>query len=138
MVFCYQNWSHLLWERVVLLIEKKWRLRICKFFEITRTIYSNSERSDQFLETDFFLTCSWRFLRSNELEQIEFEFWKFLGGFRNIWIKTNRIQVENFLGGFRNIQEKLENYIHNSNGVFFVQHNYCLKIFSLFFLLRAL
>ena len=37
-----------------------WRLRICKIFEITRTIYSNSERSEQFLVTDenAFLTCS--------------------------------------------------------------------------------
>jgi len=26
-----------------------WRPRICKSFEITRTIYSNSERSEQFL-----------------------------------------------------------------------------------------
>ena len=31
-----------------------WRLRICKFFEITRTIYSNSERSEQFLVTECF------------------------------------------------------------------------------------
>ena len=54
MVFCYQNCSDLLWEKVVLVIEKNfeirgWRLRICKHFEITRTIYSNSERSEQFL-----------------------------------------------------------------------------------------
>ena len=31
--------------------------RICKIFEVTRTIYSNSERSEQFLETECFLTC---------------------------------------------------------------------------------
>ena len=31
-----------------------WRPRICKNFEITRTIYSNSERSDQFLVTECF------------------------------------------------------------------------------------
>ena len=38
MVFCYQNCSDLLWEKIVLVIEK--------IFEITRTIYSNSERSE--------------------------------------------------------------------------------------------
>ena len=31
-----------------------WRPRICKIFEITRTIYSNSERSEQFLVTECF------------------------------------------------------------------------------------
>ena len=34
--------------------------------------YSNSERSEQFLVTNAFLTCSWRFLLSNKLEQLEF------------------------------------------------------------------
>jgi hypothetical protein len=33
-------------------------------FEITRTIYSNSESSEQFLSTECFLTCFWRFLIS--------------------------------------------------------------------------
>ena len=41
-----------------------WRLRIYKKFEITRTICSNSESSEQFL------TCSWRFLISNKLEEL--------------------------------------------------------------------
>ena len=36
MVFCYQNCSYLLWEKIVLVIEKN--------FWITRTIYSNCER----------------------------------------------------------------------------------------------
>ena len=36
-----------------------WRPRICKTFEITKTIYSNSERSVQFLKQNAFLTCSW-------------------------------------------------------------------------------
>ena len=31
-----------------------WRSRICKMFEITRTIYSNIERSEQFLVTECF------------------------------------------------------------------------------------
>ena len=37
---------------------------------ITRTIYSNSERSEQVLVTECFLTCSWKFLISNKLEKI--------------------------------------------------------------------
>ena len=41
------------------------------FFEIIRTIFSNSERSVQFLNKNAFLTCSWRFLRSNTLQQLE-------------------------------------------------------------------
>ena len=39
-------------KKIVLVIKKNyqgWRLRICKFFEITRTIYSKSERSEDFL-----------------------------------------------------------------------------------------
>ena len=59
LVFCYQNCSDLLWEKKILVIEEKfeirgWRPRICKIFEITRTIYSNSERSEQFLVTECF------------------------------------------------------------------------------------
>ena len=50
MVFCYQNCSDLLWEKIVLVIKKNfWN---CKIFEITRTIYSNSESSEQFLVTE--------------------------------------------------------------------------------------
>ena len=59
MAFCYQNCSDLLWEKNVLVIAKTfeirgWWLRICKIFEITRTIYSNSEGSEQFLVTECF------------------------------------------------------------------------------------
>ena len=47
MVFCYQNCSDLLWEKIVLVIDKNfeirgWMPRICKNFEIIRTIYSSS------------------------------------------------------------------------------------------------
>ena len=41
-------------------------LRICKIFEITRTIYWNSERSVQFLKRNAFLTCYWRFQKKLE------------------------------------------------------------------------
>ena len=58
-VFCYQNCSDLLWEKIVLVIEKNfWNSRLkgenFQIFEITRTIYSNSERSEQFLVTECF------------------------------------------------------------------------------------
>ena len=46
LVFCYQHWKGFeIWG---------WRPRICKIFEIPRTIYSNSERSEQFLVTECF------------------------------------------------------------------------------------
>ena len=32
--------------------------------------YYNSKRSDQFFKQNVFLNCSWRFLRSNKLEQL--------------------------------------------------------------------
>ena len=61
-VFCYQNCSDLLWEKIVP-VNKKNR---CKFIENTRTIYSNSERPEQFLVTECFFNL--RFLISNKLE----------------------------------------------------------------------
>jgi hypothetical protein len=53
-----------------------WKPRICKIFEISRTNYSKSERPEQFLVTEFFLTCSWRFLI---LEQLNFKLEKNIG-----------------------------------------------------------
>ena len=46
MVFRHQNCSYLLWEKTFEI--RGWRPRICKIFEITRTIYSNFERSERF------------------------------------------------------------------------------------------
>ena len=71
----YRNCSDLLWKKMFKWSRKTFeirggRLRICKMFEITRTIYSNSERSEQFLKQNAFLTCSWRFLRSSIFEQL--------------------------------------------------------------------
>ena len=57
------------WSRKTFEIQG-WRPRICKFFEITRTIYSSSEWSEQFLVPECFLTCSWRFLMYNKSEQL--------------------------------------------------------------------
>ena len=47
--------------------------RIFKLFGITRTIYSISERSQQFLKQNTLLTDFWRFLRTNILNQFEFK-----------------------------------------------------------------
>ena len=64
-----KNWSlvseiHLLTVRNSLKFENC-RSRICKFVDITRTIYWKSERSVQFLKQNSFLTWPWRFLRPN-------------------------------------------------------------------------
>ena len=55
------------WEKLLKYIQG-WRPRICKIFEIT--IYSSSERSEQFLVTKCFSNCSWRFFMSHKLEQL--------------------------------------------------------------------
>jgi hypothetical protein len=76
-------------------------------FEITRTIYSNCERPEQFLVTECFFNLypGVRFLRSNKLEQLEF--------------KWEKILV------FRNLQEKLENYFSKENyKVFIIRKNF--------------
>ena len=45
-----------------------------EFAKILRSLeHSNSERSEQVLVTECFLTCSWRFLISGQLEQLEFK-----------------------------------------------------------------
>ena len=59
MVFFYQNCSDLLWEKMFQWSRKTfeiwgWRSRICKFSVITRTNYSNSEWTEQFLVTECF------------------------------------------------------------------------------------
>ena len=51
MVFCYQNCSDLLYENCSCDQEKLLKFKaesreFCKIFEITRTIHSNSERSE--------------------------------------------------------------------------------------------
>ena len=85
MVFCYQNCSDLLWEKNVIVIEKN----ILKF-EAEGWEFANILRSlEQFIETvkgqnnfwwqNAFLTCSWRFLRYNKLEQLEFQLEKKIG-----------------------------------------------------------
>ena len=60
-----------LWSRKPLKFEAEDR-----FFEIIGTIYSNSEKSEQFLKQNSFLTCSWGVLRSNTLKQFKFKLGK--------------------------------------------------------------
>ena len=47
--------------------------------KLSATTYSNSERSEQLLVTECFLTYSRRFLRSNKFEQLEFKLEKNIG-----------------------------------------------------------
>ena len=69
-----------------------WRPRIWKIFEITRTLYSNSERSKQSLKQDSFFTYSWRCLRSNALK-LE----KKMLAFRNLQVNIFWGPVSGFL-----------------------------------------
>ena len=73
MAFCFQNCSSV-WENLL-----KFEAEGQKFAKILRSIYSNSERSDQFLKQNVFLTWSLMFLRSNRLEQLKFKLKKIIG-----------------------------------------------------------
>ena len=79
MIFCYQNHPELLWEKNVLMRKtfenRGWRPRSCK----NRIIHLNIDRSHKFLKQSAFSTCSWRFLRSNSLEQFKFKSKKIIG-----------------------------------------------------------
>ena len=69
--------------------------RIRKFFDITRTVYLKSERSEHFLKQNTTLTCYWRFL------QIEYI------GTIKVPIGTNTWDVETY----RNKLEKVQKII---------------------------
>ena len=61
---CMQWCRNLFWptlRKIVLLTKKtfwKWKI-ICKMFEIAKIIYSNSERKEQFCETEYVGTNNW-------------------------------------------------------------------------------
>ena len=61
-VFCFQNWSDLLWEKIVPATEKK-----LLEFEVEKILRSLEpvNRSVQLLKQNAFLICSWRLLRFN-------------------------------------------------------------------------
>ena len=70
----WKNWFHVdifffvYWKNLKAVVAvTKWYLltKIVLFSDRTKTIYSNSEMSEQFLTTECFLTFAWRFLRSN-------------------------------------------------------------------------
>ena len=42
-------------------------------FEITKTIYSNWQKTEQFLKQNAYLTYFWNFIRSNIIEQLQFK-----------------------------------------------------------------
>ena len=66
MAFCFQNCSDLLLEKNVLVIEKT--LEFAKFLRsLNRTIYSNSERWEQFLKQNTFFNL---FLEVSQIEYI--------------------------------------------------------------------
>ena len=48
MVFCYQNCSYLLWEKIALVIEKK---KLLKFEAEGREFEKNSRSLEQFIQT---------------------------------------------------------------------------------------
>ena len=89
MVFCHQNCSDLLWEKIVLVIEKTFWNSI----EIIRTICSNSERSEQFLVTECFSNFSCMFLNPN----IFFSIWILIVLIYNTWeTSRNKLKKHSF------------------------------------------
>ena len=79
------------------LFQTHWRKkrRICKKFKIVKTIYLSIESSVQFLKQNTFSTCSWKFLRSNELEQLYFKLKRIFG----IQKPTGQVRKRTFLPG---------------------------------------
>ena len=66
LVFCYQNGSDLLWEKIVPVIEKnllKFKARVQEFAKNLRSLeqcIQTVKGQNNFLVTECFLTCSWQ------------------------------------------------------------------------------
>ena len=92
-----------------------------EIFEITRTIYSNSERSEQFLKQNAPLTYSWRFLRSNTLEQLKFKLDKI------IWIQkpTGKVRKMRY---FRSLSFDSHKGYEKRNSKFLEVKGLCLDL----------
>ena len=77
MVFCFQNCSGLQWENVAQVIEKNfWNSRMqAKFAECFRWLeqFFRAMKSQNNFWNRMLLSCSWRFLKCNTLEQWEFK-----------------------------------------------------------------
>ena len=67
-VFCFQYCFDFLWEKKMFY----WLKKLLKF-EAKGREFAYFLRSKQFLKLNAFLTCSWRYLRSNTLEKSEFK-----------------------------------------------------------------
>ena len=93
MVFCFANLSYLLHTmRKMCSKDKNFGPRISKFFRSIKQFIRTVKIQNNFWWQNVFLTCSWRFPKSNESEQLEFKPEKLLG--------------------FRNMQEKLEKAVN--------------------------
>ena len=77
MVVCFQNSSDLLWEKIFSDWEEFFEIRgwgweftklLRKLEEFILTV--KTEKPIRFMKRNTFLTCSFRFLRSNTLEQL--------------------------------------------------------------------
>ena len=92
MVFCFQKNSDLLWEKIVLVIEKSfWNSRLKtenlhNFWDHHYNLFLQGKVNTIFEK--WFLTWYWRFLRSDARDQLKFKLGKKMG--------------------FKNLQEKLE------------------------------
>ena len=85
MVFCYQNCSDQLWEKNVSVIEKNFLefkaegQEFAKFLRSLEQFIQTVKGQNNFWQQNAFLTCSWRFLISNESEQLEFKLENIVG-----------------------------------------------------------
>ena len=73
MVFCYQNCSDLLGEKIVLAIKKNFwnsRLKAENLQKILRSFIQKVKGQKKFWYKSAFLTCSWRFLRYKYIRTI--------------------------------------------------------------------
>ena len=79
MVFCYQNCSYLLREKLVLVIEKillKFEAEGREFANILRSLeefIQTVKRQNIFWQQDAIPTFSWSLLRSHKLQQLRFK-----------------------------------------------------------------
>ena len=70
MVFCYQNCSS---DREKLLKFEAEGQEFGNFLRSLKQFIQTVKGQNNFCKHNTFLTCSWRFLRSNKLEQLEFK-----------------------------------------------------------------
>ena len=85
LVFCFKNWSDLLWQKIVLVIEINFRNSMLKaenlqnFWNYLNNLCKQWKVRTFFGNRMFFLTSSWRCLKSNTLERLQFKLEKIVG-----------------------------------------------------------